>query len=168
MKRVCAWCNKSLDDEPVATGPISHGICGRCASEVMSSRSTLRELIDTLESPILVVDRRGCVVDGNLAARSRREHPFPLEPVRAGDLLQCANAGGPGGCGAGAYCLAGCAVRRAIARTLETGESVVGAEGRQPLVRHGKRTTTRVLLSTEKLNGTILLKIIEADDGGAP
>jgi hypothetical protein len=167
MKRVCAWCNKSLGDELVATGPISHGICANCAREVMSSRSTLRALIDTLASPILVVDRHGCVVDGNLAARARREYRFGAEPLRAGDLLHCANADEPGGCGAGAYCLAGCAIRKAIARTLETGESVVGAEGRQPLVRNGKRTMTRVLLSSEKVNGTILLKIIEADDGGA-
>jgi hypothetical protein len=165
--KVCAWCNKAIGGDPAGTGPISHGICRDCAREVMSSRRTLRELIDTLDSPILIVDPRGHVVDANRAARNEQKRPFPALPVRPGELLECPNAAEPGGCGTGAYCLAGCTIRRSVARTLETGESLAGVEARHPVVREGNRTVARMLLSTEKVNGVVLLKIVEAEQAGA-
>jgi hypothetical protein len=30
MKRVCAWCQKPMNDVPEEGAPVSHGICDRC------------------------------------------------------------------------------------------------------------------------------------------
>jgi len=40
MKKVCAWCQESMDDEPQSAAPISHGICDRCARTALPIYAT--------------------------------------------------------------------------------------------------------------------------------
>ena len=34
MKKVCAWCEKTMVDDPRPDAEVTHGICRRCAKQI--------------------------------------------------------------------------------------------------------------------------------------
>jgi len=55
MKRVCAWCQKPLNNEPEGGVPVSHGICDRCFQNTVVKIALLDSL--SVGGPFLEEDR---------------------------------------------------------------------------------------------------------------
>ncbi len=162
----CAWCQKDLTPAPTATptrGDITHGICPECADYFFTKRDhSLRTLLNSLGKPILVVDDDAHVLDASDSVLAQLN--MTAEQVRgslAGDVIECANAKLPQGCGHTVHCLA-CAIRNCVRETAETGQPFtrVPAWIRQHnAYAHPATWRTRYLISTEKVGPTVLLRI---------
>jgi len=163
MKRICAWCRKELScgdaqDEP--DGPISHGICESCKDNMLFQMGVeLRRFLDSLDAPILIVDRERTVVAGNNRARELISKDLPeIEGLKTGQVFECEFARLPEGCGKTVHC-SGCTIRRTVAQTHENGGSCL----RVPAVLNWERGENNepidLLISTEKFRDLILLRI---------
>jgi hypothetical protein len=60
MKHVCAWCHTEIGEVESTIHPpdaITHGICQPCAMRISAqNKKSLREFLDRLEFPVLLVD----------------------------------------------------------------------------------------------------------------
>ncbi len=126
MKRVCAWCRAEMNrvgDSRHDDGAVSHGICERCADNIAFQQGvSLQLFIDSLPLPILVMDNEGVIQSVNAKGRE----VFGKKPEKgvrllSGMVFECQFARLPEGCGRTIHC-SGCAIRRAISLTGETGE----------------------------------------------
>jgi hypothetical protein len=52
MKRVCAWCQRPLNNEPDRGTPVSHGICDPCFENVVLKITVLSSLRSVIQSPV--------------------------------------------------------------------------------------------------------------------
>ncbi len=163
----CGWCGKQLDDSPGVDGeagnpqqPVSHGICPDCQDNLAFQMGVdLHKYLDSLKTPVVLVDQSGSVVAANavmlsvLGKESSDIHGFP-----GGDVFECAYARLPQGCGHTVHC-SGCTVRRAVMRTFETGISEI----RTPAVlirdNDGIPEQYDLAISTEKVGDKVLLQI---------
>jgi hypothetical protein len=72
--------------------------------------------------------------------------------------MECANARLPGGCGKTIHCV-GCAIRRAVTHTFLTGKSHLREPAWLDREKDGKVTRLALLVSTEKRESCVLLRI---------
>ena len=164
MKKMCAWCGTEIG--PVgASKPddaVTHGICDNCLDNFIFQEGVdLREFLDTLAAPILMVDSERVVRIANKTASALLgKQPDEIEGYRGGEVFECEYARLPEGCGQTVHC-AGCAIRRTVMETLATGKSF----SRVPatLRRHTPEEPqdVRFLISTEKVADTVLLRVDE-------
>jgi PAS domain-containing protein len=146
---------------------VTHGICPACSDHFFGDVDLppLRRFLDRLEAPVLLVDGEGAVLTANRAARELLGKSLPeIEGRRSGEVVECARARLPGGCGRTAHCAA-CTIRVAVGETFATGVSREGlcvVEGTAPF---GDRTSSVVRISTERVGETVLLRI---DEMGPP
>lgn len=163
LRKVCAWCNASLgttSEDPEAV--VSHGICSSCREYFFGEAKdgeTLQRFLDRLEAPILVVDRDGDVLTANCPARNLVQKE--LDEVRGfpgGEVMECAYARLPGGCGRTVHC-DGCTIRNTVTATHADGVSRHGVEAFQNLSGPDGVQRMRILISTEKVGGVVLLRI---------
>jgi hypothetical protein len=162
--RRCVWCKGELkcgEGQLVASAP---AICDGCAAVLSAAdRVSLGDFLEKLDAPVLVVtgdcvatlaNTRACVFLGKAAEK--------LVGRRAGDVVECAHASEPGGCGQTVHCK-GCALRRSVEHTHATGESLRGIHAYQEIrTPHGIRTAW-FELTTERIGELVLLRI---DDVG--
>jgi PAS domain-containing protein len=165
MKRVCAWCGIELSSAETDSRihSITHGICPNCLASVeRNHRGSLRDLLGRFEAPILCVDRDGEIVAANEGAcRLLQKDISEVEGYLCGRFMECRWARLPEGCGKTEHCV-GCAIRRAITTTLDTGEDMVGQRSYVDRTRpDGTSERTKLLLSTERANDLVLLRIDE-------
>jgi hypothetical protein len=124
----------------------------------------LHEYLDGLDAPVLVVSAEGVVETANAQARALLRKELPeIEGYRGGDVFECTHAKLPGGCGQTIHCT-GCTIRRTVTHTYNTAQShlrVLATLNRE----HG-REARRIpfLISTEKVQGVVLLRIDEVVD----
>jgi len=164
MKRVCAWCGREM--EPGQGGqnaPITHGICLSCMRRVLNERSSsLPEFLENLEAPVIVVDAEAVVQEANLRAYALldkdRTH---VAGHRAGEIIECAYAHLPGGCGSSEHCRTGCVIRRSVTLTHSTGQAVEGIMAEQEIETPQGVRRQRFLISTERAGELVLLRIDE-------
>lgn len=160
MKVVCAWCNKTLSSgDP--DGPVSHGVCAACAARLAPSRKLpLEQLLDRLHLPAIAVDANITATCANRAAEKVLGTRGGLIQGRlVGNVIECAYAATPEGCGRTVHC-AGCAIRRMATATFEDGKSRSSFEADQNVLRNGIVVPTRYTISTQKF-GDVVLVIIE-------
>jgi hypothetical protein len=162
MHRVCAWCSRTLGGDP-GEAVVTHGICESCGKKLLNGGGrTLREFLESLDTPVVVVDREAVVVGVNSLAR--RVLGKDLEgdrKVLSGELIECTYASLPGGCGNTPHC-PGCIVRSAIVDTQATGRGVEHVATEQKTIRG----EIRLVISTEKLGDVVLLRIDRAEPTG--
>lgn len=128
MRIVCSYCKKSLGDAaPFDVDETTPDLCDACDVQFDEKfrRMSLGEYLDDIREPILVVDSDGRILAANEAmavclGRVERR----TRGLLGGEVLECAYARLPGGCGGTEHCQT-CAIRRAVTRTLETGERQV-------------------------------------------
>jgi hypothetical protein len=162
VRRICAWCKIDLDGKgPQPRGePITHGICESCARRFTDKELVpIREFLDGLQPPVMLVDSAGVVITSNQAARRKLDiPPHAGEGTLTGDVLRCVYADLPGGCGKTVGCPA-CEIRGSVTRTFETGIpmdnvtaclEIRGASGPEQVLLH---------ISTERVNGSVLLRL---------
>jgi len=140
---------------------VSHGLCDPCAKEFMIEElgEPLNEYLDRLDIPVIVVgpefvvstaNKRACALIGKSLLDIQEEQP--------GDVIECAHAEKPGGCGEQFHCKA-CTIRRTVQATFESGESFerVQAYPDSGLFDGDKRLTIEI--STQKVGDLVFLRI---------
>ncbi len=167
MKRACAWCNRDMGEVESAPGTerdITHGICPDCISNLRFQTGTdLKNLLDTLAIPILVVNREGVVETGNKGAEALlNKKVLEIEGRRQGDVFECAYARLPEGCGQ-TTCCSGCAIRQAVQETYATGRSLHRVPAYLKNGAPERLVRIHMHISTEKVGEVVLLRI---DDTG--
>jgi len=166
MKTLCAWCESEISSNLPSPDDavISHGICPDCVDNIFFQLGgELHKYLDSLGSPVIVVDADGVVVTANKNARGMlNKEPAEIEGFLGGIVFECAYARLPGGCGRTEHC-SGCTIRRAVMETFETGRpSLKHSVILNRNVDKGIREF-RLLISTEKVGGHVLLRIDEAE-----
>ena len=69
MKIICAWCHKTLSENPGPKTEVSYGICPDCMENLLGpSRVILSEFLNSIELPILVTDEHSEIRQANRAA----------------------------------------------------------------------------------------------------
>ncbi|MFH0960922.1 MAG: hypothetical protein V1897_19735 [Pseudomonadota bacterium] len=163
MKRICAWCKKSLgevesnfDDEHA----VSHGICPECALNLVSSSGLpLQEFLNDLGVPVLVTDAEIMIKTANRQAREiLNKELSQIEGFACGNVINCEWARLPEGCGNTIGC-GDCAVRQTVTETFKTGQTVLR---RLVEINHQPGSQKiNLLISTELVGEVVLLRIDE-------
>lgn len=168
MRAVCAWCGVDLrSSEPAGNAPssheITHGICEPCQKYFFSPRDhTLRGFLNTLTAPVVVLDDDLRMLEANdraLAALGKTRDA--ILGLKSGEVIECANARLPGGCGKTVHCAA-CTLRNSVRETFETGEGFTSVPAWIRLDHETveeSRKRVRVLISTEKVGNVVMMRI---------
>jgi len=161
MKTICAWCGSEIaprgTEEPT-DGPVSHGICASCRDNFDCQEGVaLQSYLDSIPLPIMVLDskfqvtalnRKFCEITGK----------NPRDPARRlpGEVFECEQARLPGGCGR-AVCCSGCAIRKAVLKTFETGEPESGIPA--TLTLEGDQSSLALTITAVKVGDVVMLRI---------
>jgi hypothetical protein len=172
MKKVCAWCKADLGETPSDVHPpdaITHGICETCRRALVHpNRETLLSFLERLKVPLLLLDKNACVLSVNGTARLLLGKTLEeIENHLAGEVIECAHAREPGGCGKTIHCRS-CTIRRTVTDTYTSGASHVRVPAYQDILTPWDVKQVRFLISTERVGGRVLLRIDERAEGGSP
>ena len=164
----CGWCQATIREGVEPTLPVSHGICPACLARLKGEMSgeEVTTFLDELPVPVLTVDDSGRIRSANVAAERMLGKPrVELESLLGGEVMQCAFAALPGGCGQTEHCVA-CIVRRTVMATHETREPqdhvpafLMHPDGQGGTVRRN------YVVSTWYVDGRVLLRLDAAGDG---
>ena len=138
-----------------------------CADKLFADQAvSLQSIIDKLPIPVLIVDSDVTVSLLNKQA----QETLGTSPERAvdrkgGELFDCVYSHLPGGCGRTIHC-AGCALRRAITKTYETGEPQVFIPA--SLKRNDPDDPSSVILTvtTIKRGNLVMVKLEQVEPEG--
>lgn len=162
MKRVCAWCNKTLDhdEEFSSDGCVTHGICSRCAIEVTSDKPrTAKEILNFLQEPVFIINPEGLVkAANNSGLKMLGKDLSEIENELGGDAFECVYSKQAGGCGRTLHCKT-CAIRNIVMDTLSTGKGYDNVPAFQHINTNDGPRVMKFSLSTEKVENSIFLRI---------
>jgi PAS domain-containing protein len=168
MKKVCAWCKADLGEMPSEIHPaeaITHGICISCRDRLLSEGGqTLRDFLEKLNVPILLMDQQGCVLSINGPAQlllGKKLHD--IENRLAGEVIECVHSREPGGCGGTIHCKS-CTIRKTVADTYASGNSHVGVPAYQDIGTLSESRQVRFLITTEKIGSRVMLRIDDVQE----
>lgn len=161
MKIICTHCHVDLcSDQGCADGLVSHGLCRSCLEKMMEGRGdSLENYLNRFDTPIFVVDSRGCIVATNECGQVLSAKD--IEDIRgrlAGDVFGCLHAEDPGGCGEAIHCRT-CTIRNTVMRVLDDGQACFLQPACQDLDTVIGPRTVRFLISAEKAGESVLLRI---------
>ncbi len=165
MKKICAWCGKSLESISIESDTffaVSHGMCEECVKSFFTEKGyALRPFLDSINEPIIVVEKNHRVRCANVHAEALLGRQIKSEQtVKFGDIVECENAHLPGGCGRTVHC-SGCTIRLCIAETSQNGKKHV----RVPATIKGddrENPEVSFFVSTEKAQEYIVLRLEKA------
>ena len=166
MRHVCAWCTKELediaDDDGGLNAEVSHGICKSCREHFFSSPSrTLDGFLNKIKEPVLVIDDEARVTLANNAAQTMLGKDLnSIAGHRGGDVMECAYARLPQGCGNTIHCL-GCTIRNNVMLTFDSGRSLKRVPAILNRLERDGIYPIHFLVSTELLGDVVLLRIDE-------
>jgi hypothetical protein len=161
---VCAWCQGELQgDETGENRPheITHRICARCRERVraQSVGDSLRRDLDRLKFPVLVVDHDAVIRVVNSQAQALLfQEGRGVEGELVGDAIGCLYSYWPGGCGKTTRCPT-CKIRGSVTATFATGKCMRHVLCYQEIRQPGGIERRRLLISSEKVNDVVLLRI---------
>lgn len=163
MLRVCAWCNNVIGRVENSRHPddvLSHGICEGCRENLLfQSGVSLKHYLDSLPLPVLVVDDDVRVLEANAKARDALGKDYKeITAHRGGTVFECAHARLPGGCGRTIHC-SGCALRRAVTRTFQTGEPQSMVQATLSRADPDEPSAVSMLITTVKAGDAVFLRI---------
>ncbi len=163
MQRTCVWCKAKLPEgAPDSAHAITRSLCPNCREYFCKRRSpvSLEQFLSQMDVPVLVMDDDVRVTGFNRTASSLLGCSPDWLGRYGGDVLECAYARLPGGCGGTEHCKA-CTIRRSISSTYATGHSLENVPAYQDVVVAGATRETRYLISTEKIGEFVLLRLDE-------
>jgi hypothetical protein len=164
MKVICAWCEKELEniseDEKTSKYEVSHGICLPCKQRFLANDEySLDGFLNKLEAPVLVVNSEGEIALANNQALDLLGKDLDqVKGYRGGDVMECAHAALPDGCGNTRHCVA-CTIRNNVMDTLETAECKQRVPAYLNQQLNGGKRIVDYLISTEKIGEVVLLRI---------
>lgn len=164
MRCVCAWCGAEITADREGDGQVSHGICLDCADGMLANEAVpLQHLIDKLEMPVLVVDSDVTVELVNQSAQEALGvSSEEARHRRGGEVFDCLHSHLPGGCGRTIHCT-GCVLRRAVARTHETGEPQMRVPATLKKGDPDAPSSIAFLVTTVKKENVVLVKLDKVD-----
>lgn len=163
MRRVCAWCNKSMgnsDADTGSAGQVTHSICGECADNLdFQLGVTLQRYLNSMKMPVVVVDGDGNVLQANSMAAG-------TSPVRPGGewdgkIYECAHARLPERCRHLIHS-SGCTIRFAATETYTTGREITAVPALLNGCSPSETMPADYLISTKLVDGTVYLRIEKA------
>ncbi|GAB4338958.1 MAG: hypothetical protein Kow0089_11350 [Desulfobulbaceae bacterium] len=170
MERVCAWCGKELSPGKAddVSRTVTHGICSVCALEFTRGvPTTLKQMLDLIDRPVLVVDGTGVVRAANDSGlRLLGKQQEEIADRLGGEVFDCVYARLPGGCGQTKHC-ATCAVRNILMDTLAHDRSYRKVPAFQRIRTPEGERVRRFTISTEKAGDMILLRVDDSEDVAA-
>ncbi len=164
MKLICAWCGDTIDRagyRQVLDPNTSHGLCPVCQEALVSQEwgVPLDRHIDSIPVPILLVDGSNTVVTMNATAREMLGEKSDAAAKRLfGQVFDCVHSRLLEGCGRTIHCL-GCAIRRSVATTFETGEPQILIPATLSIESSDQLSDAVVTITTVKRDGVVLLRI---------
>ena len=164
MKNICAWCKKELENNPLPVEnskyEITHGICQSCKEYFFSDQShTLDSFLNKLQEPVLMVNEQGNVLlANNHALQLLKKNVSTVNNLKIGNVVECANARLPEGCGHTIHCVA-CTIRSSITNTFKTGRSLKQVPAVLNHINSYETDQVDFLISTEKVDNVVLLRI---------
>ncbi|MCF2141591.1 MAG: hypothetical protein K9W44_16170 [Candidatus Lokiarchaeota archaeon] len=161
MKVRCAWCGKIIQED--LSNPdyaqISHGICQECIYNLEYHKIPLQDLIDSLQPPIFIINAEGKIETANKTAQIEINKPISkIEGMLGGDVIECAYATLPGGCGKTEHCT-GCGIRNTVNYTFSTGKAKHDVKVYQYLQTPNGQKRVELTLNTEKVGNLVYLRI---------
>ena len=156
----CSWCNNEIGQNGTTRSNdhrIAHTLCAACAEHfVFQMGVPLQNFLDSLPAPIFVVNDNVEVQAANtLGLKLLNKESRDVVKKLGGVVFECAYARMPEGCGGTVHC-SGCAIRRAVYETAETGESRINIPA---TLRCDPSHDVVMLISTEKMGNVVLLRI---------
>jgi hypothetical protein len=120
---------------------------------------SIMEMLNAITDPVLVIDGRGVVRAANdCGMKFLGKESAEVEGCFGGEVLGCAFANLPEGCGRTKHCET-CAIRNLVLDTLVRGRGYTHVPAFQKIrTRRGDRIM-RFYISTEKFGGQILLRL---------
>lgn len=163
MKRICAWCQKDMGEVMSHTEgeyDITHGMCEDCAKQILAcDRQNLHKFLDSIDVPILLLQSEPRVVTGNRRARELLGKDLPeIDDHLGGDVMGCAYASLPGGCGQQSHCES-CTIRRTVLHTFRTGKGSYRVSAYPDIQIENEVKSMALLITTEKVGDAVLLRI---------
>jgi len=163
MRRICAWCRKELQEVDSQAGTenvITHGICRNCRDNILFQLGVeLEAYLDSLQVPIVLVNREGIVVSANNQAKTMLcKDLSEIKGYKGGEVFECAYARLPEGCGNTTHC-SGCTIRRTVMETHGTGKSFLRVPATLNQNSPEDPKETDLLISTERIAELVLLRI---------
>jgi PAS domain-containing protein len=161
MTRFCLWCLEEWEAPNDERDAVAATTCQDCRAELFQPGEpvVLSEYLNQLEAPILVLDGETRVVTFNDRARALLgKNPPECAGQFGGDVMECAYARLPGGCGHTIHCQA-CTIRRTVTGTLLSGEPQRDVLAYQDIVTPAGPRQVLYKVSTEKVGHFVLLRI---------
>jgi PAS domain-containing protein len=162
VKVICSYCRKIIGEkEPINDDSVTHGICQECYDyyEEQLNGLPLDKFLDRFEVPLFVVDKNVRIVAANkifenMTGRSHRD----VFGLLGGEVMECAYARLPEGCGETIHCLA-CSIRNTVMAAMESGEPQIQV----PVKLRRESKEIGMVISAEKI-GSFVRIIIESVD----
>ena len=167
IKQVCVFCEKHLgtleDGLDSNSNSISHGVCPNCLPKFMAGTGEdMVDFLDSLPGPVFVINKDGRVVSANTHGPLYLSTEVnAIQGRLGGEVFECKYAKSPGGCGH-TICCKTCTIRKTVMQTAETGESHFRVPAYMDLGDICDTRTVKFLISTEKVNDVVLLRIDDA------
>lgn len=163
MQKICSWCKIDLgtvSTDSYFENAISHGICTECVDTFFGPhRVKLVDFIDSLNAAVVVVDAAGSIISANKQARVLLHKDMAdVVGLQGGEVFECAYAKLPEGCGNTTHC-DGCTIRNTVMDSFLSGKSHLK---KPAYLIHGtpdNNQEVQFLISTEKVNDVVLLRI---------
>ena len=139
---------------------ITHGICRNCRDNILFQLGVeLEAYLDSLQVPIVLVNREGIVVSVNNHAKTMLcKDLAEIKGYKGGEVFECAYARLPEGCGNTTHC-SGCTIRRTVMETYGTGKSFLRVPATLNQNSPEDPKETNLLISTERIAELVLLRI---------
>jgi len=163
MIHSCACCGIELENHRssfTAKEDECHRFCLSCASsEMMKVPLKLRNFLDELNAPVVMVDDAGLVQVANIhTSQLLHKHLSCIEGHAGGDVFECAYSKLPERCGNTIHC-SGCTIRNAVMDTHATGKPLLKIPAILKQAADGEPQDLHCYISTEKLDKYVILTI---------
>jgi len=165
MKRVCAWCNKSMS--PVKTGGkkaanlVTHSICLDCSDNLdFQLGVSLSRYLESLTMPVVALNGNDSLIGINSAAVELYRGKAVMEPVAWQEkIYECAHARLPQGCENKIHC-SGCTIRIVTGESFSSGENIPNVPAHLHHCSTDMSVKAELLISTEKIDTIVFLRIV--------
>lgn len=158
MEKICSYCKKNMGDcEPFGETGISHGMCDTCFASFDNQLDgvSLENYIEKFDLPVLIVNEDARILAANRLAQQTIDKPIrDMIGSHAGNVMECAHARLPEGCGNTVHCL-GCTIRNTINEVTKSNDSRLHVSA----VLSQDEKNIDMVLSAEKIDSFIQITI---------
>jgi hypothetical protein len=164
-KLVCAWCGMNIERQgygQTLDGTTSHGMCAACSEALafQDNGAPLQHYIDTIATPVLVVDTQNAIVAANAKATVMLRGKLDASPVEQpfGLIFDCVHSRRPEGCGRTIHC-SGCVIRKSVAATFNTGKAQISVPATLSIESSDQLSAVAFDITTVKKGGLVVMRI---------